>query len=678
MRRSLTDREDLVMGSFERIQQFRNNVESSTRLSGLLLVGCLASLLSGCGFAGSAPPTPDAGVAISGSVHGGQQPISGAHVYLFAANTTGYGNPSVSLLTSAGNTTLDSSGGATNGDYYVSTGPDGSFTITGDYSCTANTQVYLYALGGNPGLASGTNNAASGLLAALGNCPSAGNFLSSTPFIAMNEVSTIAAAYAFAGFATDATHISSSGTALAQTGIQNAFANAANLANISTGAALAITPAGNGAVPQAEINTLGNILATCINSAGTVTGPANPTACYSLFTSALSAGSSGSIPSDTATAAINIAHNPGVNVATLYALSTSTPPFAPALGTRPNDFTIALAFAGGGLEYGNGGIADSTSVAIDSSGNAWIANLNSGISKFSPAGVALSPANTGFLGGGLSGSLGIAIDLSGNVWATNNATSSVSEFSAGGTPVSPSTGFTGGGLFRPFGIAIDASGDAWIADYATSITKLSSTGAAISPASGFTGGGLLAPGAMALDPSGDAWVAFGGGVAEFSNSGTAISPSTGFGVANNSGLYGIAIDASGDVWATNYDPYTVTELSSSGAFVSPPTGFAGGGLAGPRAIAMDGSGNAWIANGPNLTATSRISEISSSGTPISPSTGFTGGSMANPYGIAVDGSGNVWVANYGTYFVTEFIGAATPVVTPLAYGVKNKTLGTRP
>jgi hypothetical protein len=44
--------------------------------------------------------------------------------------------------------------------------------------------------------------------------------------------------------------------------------------------------------------------------------------------------------------------------------------------------------------------------------------------------------------------------------------------------------------------------------------------------------------------------------------------------------------------------------------------------------------------------------------------------------IAVDGSGNVWLStNSG---VIEIIGAATPVVTPIATGVKNNTLGTRP
>ena len=89
------------------------------------------------------------GAALTGKVRGRQQPIVGAHVYLFASNTTGYGgagiaasitNASVSLLTSGTGTMLDTSGGATNGDYYVTTDASGNWTITGDYTCTAGSR----------------------------------------------------------------------------------------------------------------------------------------------------------------------------------------------------------------------------------------------------------------------------------------------------------------------------------------------------------------------------------------------------------------------------------------------------------------------------------------------------------------------------------------------------------
>jgi hypothetical protein len=342
---------------------------SSSSLLGLSLACLLCGLLTGCQLSSTSAPTPDAGAAIKGKVMGGQQVIVGAQVYVFAANTTGYGgagiaassnNASISLLTSGTGRTLDASGGPTNGDYYVTTDSTGSFSITGDYSCTSNQQVYLYSLGGNPG--SGANSAA-GLLEVLGNCRSGGSFATQTPYVVINEVTTVAAAYAFAGFATDATHVSSSGTTLALTGITNAFANALSLASIVSGNAYATTPAGNGVVPQSEINTLADILAACINSAGP-----GSTGCTTLMTNALSGGTTGIQPSDTATAAINIAHNPGANIsglASVYALVQADPPFQPTLSEQPNDLTVGLNFTGGGLNTTYG-------IAIDGAGRAWV------------------------------------------------------------------------------------------------------------------------------------------------------------------------------------------------------------------------------------------------------------------------------------------------------------------
>src|ERR1035441_8475271 len=459
----------------------------------LSLAGFLPLILTGCEIGSTSAPTADAGLAIHGSVHGGQQPIVGAEVYLLAANTTGYGKPSVSLL-NATSTGYSSSLGA-----YVPTAANGSFTITGDYSCTPNTQVYLYSLGGSQG---GIANSAAGLLAALGNCPSSGNFLSSTPFIAVNEVSTVAAAYAFAGFATDATDVSSSGTALAQIGIANAFANATNLAGISTGVALATTPAGNGTVPQAEINTLANILASCINSSGAVTGPTNPTACYTLFNSAQSAGSSGTIPSDTATAAINIAHNPGANIAALYGLSTANPPFGSALGAQPNDFTISLSIS-------TPGVLGLDALVIDGLGNAWFVNSGTGtafLSEYSNLGAPISPA-TGYVAAGGP----LAVDASDNVWIIG---SGLFELNNSGSLISPSTGYTGLPEQPTGGIAVDVSGNVWVSSFLYTISEFSSSGTLILPAAtpeptrnGYSGAEYSTT-SPAVDGSNNVWTSF--------------------------------------------------------------------------------------------------------------------------------------------------------------------------
>ena len=126
---------------------------------------------------------PSAGLAIQGRVHGGQQPVTGAHVYLFAAGpNTGTPSASISLLNAYPGVAGDSIGN------YVTTDDTGSFSITSDYTCTANQQVYIAAFGGNTG--GGDNNPVAGLLGVLGQCPVSGNFLGADPFVVINEVTT--------------------------------------------------------------------------------------------------------------------------------------------------------------------------------------------------------------------------------------------------------------------------------------------------------------------------------------------------------------------------------------------------------------------------------------------------------------------------------------------------------
>jgi len=85
---------------------------------------------------------------------------------------------------------------------------------------------------------------------------------------------------------------------------------------------------------------------------------------------------------------------------------------------------------------------------------------------------------------------------------------------------------------------------------------------------------------------------------------------------------------------------------------------------------IDGNGNVWAANSGNNS----ITELNSSGSPISGSNGYIGGTSGTNlnglYGIAVDGAGNLWVTNNGGgsvegISITEFVGAASPVVTPV-------------
>ncbi len=279
----------------------------------ILAIAALLSLsLTGCNLASTASPEADPGAVIKGSVHGGQQPISGAHVYLLAASTSNYGAASTSLLTS--NTAGTDSIGS-----YVLSDSTGGFSITGDYTCTPGTQVFLYAQGGNPG--GGVNSAAS-LLAALGQCPTSRTFATATPFVMVNEISTVTTAFALAGFASDAHHIGSQMTPQSLLGIKTAFANVPQLESLAYGTTFGTTPIGNGSVPRALINTLANIISACINSAGPSSTP-----CSTLFATARYGGATGVIATETATAAIYIARHPANGVATLFGLATPQDPF---------------------------------------------------------------------------------------------------------------------------------------------------------------------------------------------------------------------------------------------------------------------------------------------------------------------------------------------------------------
>ena len=615
------------------------------------------------------------GVAFKGMVHGGQNPIQNAHVYLYAIANGGYGTASTSLLTAASNTAKDG-----NGNYYVTTDANGDFTITGDYACGSPSHYYLYSTGGNPG--SGTNIAAT-LMASLGSC-SVPNF--SSLYAVVNEVSTIATAYAFAGYATNGTSIASANTALAGAAVNYASFTVQNLETLATGTALATTPAGNGTVPQAEIDTLANILAACINSSGAVTGPTSPTPCYTLFTNALSGGATGTQPTDTATAAINIAHNPGANISNLTGLSTANAPFQPSLSATPNDLTIAISYTGGGLN-------SPLSLAVDGSGNVWVTNGgNNTVSKINGGtGAAISPAG-GYTAGGLTSPFAIAIDQSGNAWVANlevynflfgteTSPPSVTELTSAGAGATGSP-FTGGGVNltnqgSPRNVAIDASGNVWIANASASLTELNGTnGAAISPATtGFPLSSNSAnPSGVAVDSAGNVWSSGYNQNYVYENSvstGAAIGASSG-GVGSMQSPFSIAIDASNYIWVpNNYDSNTlvgdtVSELTS----LSTGSVYGAGGLFDPGSIAIDGAGNVWVISGNGV-----VTELNHSGTAVSPSVGYKSSTLTGGADVAIDASGNVWVA--GTTLV-EFVGAGTPVVTPLATAVTDHLLGSRP
>lgn len=563
-------------------------------------------------------------------VRGGQQGVSGATIQLYAAGATGYSSAATALLTQV-----------------VTTNGAGSFSITGDYTCpTASTQVYIVATGGNPGLTAGTNNAALAMMAALGSC---GNLTSST-FIDIDEVTTVASVFALAPFMSAGGGANLGSTSTNAQGLVNAFATVNNLVNTSNGFAPGPSLPTGATAPTTELNTLADVLAPCVNSNG-VSGE-----CTALFMAATPSGKSA--PANTIDAMLDIAQNPAQNMSALFSLVTGTAPFQPTLSAAPNDWTVDIKYIGGGL-------SSPQNVAVDSTGNIWIANTANILSEFSNQGSALS-GSSGYTGNGLNGPWGIAVDPTGNVWVTDSSSNALSEFTSSGAAIAS---YTGGGLDFPYGLAIGGTGVAWTANASTTSAFLND--GTVQASSPYGAGSNFYN--VAIDGSGNVWLTdnkTAGDVAKFSGSGGVVGS---YGAGGQNGSFGVAIDSAAHVWISNNGNNSVTALNNDGSAVA---NYTGGGLSAPQGIAVDGLGNIWVANPGN----SSVTELNNSGVALSPATGFLGGGMSTPLGVAVDGSGNVWVSNNGSgsNSITEIVGAAVPVVTPLSVAVKNNTLGTQP
>ncbi len=608
-----------------------------------------AALLSGCGpftekpitsvttTTTTTPATPATtpGSPIVGNVHGGALPIVGAHIYLFAANPAGYGAPSISMLNPAQpNVAFDAAG------YYVLTDADGFFHISGDYTCTSGQQVYLLATGGNPGLPAGEVNPALALMAAFGACPEGQtNFASTVPFILMNEVSTVAAVYALSGFMTDATHVSSASTPGALQGLANAFLTVTNLADLGSGTARIQNLGGNGDVPQAEINSLANVLVTCVNSDGGA-------GCNPLFSNAPDL--SGVAPTNTISAALNIARKPGANVAALFAASQITPTFQPTLTAAPNDWSLALTF------YADKMVGPYFP-AIDSVGNIWVpAYANNTLIEFDPTGKNLS--GDGFTGGGLNLPYAIAIDAHDNPWVINfgpvNA-STVSKFSTAGAALVSSPYACDTQCFFP---AFDAAQNLWISG-SQHATVLGPDGSVLKK---FTTNAYDS--GIAINSAGTGWSIGQPNLLYRMGLPATLSSSSELTTASGNDLTSVAIDSADKIWYASNKNNAIGVSDKNGTLVSPANGYTGGGLKGPAQIAIDGSNRVWVANREGNS----LSAFTNSGVPISPTTGYQAAGISNPRGLAIDASGNVWLTNFTYNSLTEFIGIATPSATPIS------------
>jgi len=396
-------------------------------LSVALTLTVFALALSGCGMspfsaASSAAQSTTAPAVqpghFAGIAHGGQQPVAGATVALWAAGTTvGYGQGATLVAT----TTTDANGGF-NLDTTGTTSP-----------CTTGQYNYITITGGNPG--AGTNSASALLLA----LPQPCNANTGGLYVMVNEPTTVASVWALQQFmsitpANVSAYASSPSAANAPwmigapstntTGLANAFSTVSqfinNLATSYLGNSVVASNVTGGNAASTfytlifpdynRAYVVANILASCVNTTNT-SGNTDSTVCPNLFNAVSPSGAV--LPADTIQAAYDIATAPGgitaypragtsgtvlagtaLNTPTggcattgctwaynlCTAFSTPTPSFAatactnPANGTAtyPGDFLIGVrwqAYDNAGRLYGvyNG------DVAVDSNGNSWTA-----------------------------------------------------------------------------------------------------------------------------------------------------------------------------------------------------------------------------------------------------------------------------------------------------------------
>jgi len=646
-----------------KIQAIRLCVQTSVWV---LASALCVTTLTGCGANGnftSSLGSNTAAGAISGTVHGGPNPVVGATVTLYAtstvaspgsANSYGYGQAGTVLGT-------------------ATSGANGAFTITRNANSCTGQQVYITAAGGNAG--AGTNSAAL-LMAALGPCSG----ISSTTNVFINEPTTIAAAYTLSGFmsvsgttvnisapannnAATPSCTTSSGvtTGCSAAGLAHAFLNAANLVNANTGGVNSTFSTGSSStvtatVPQMLINTLANTVEACINSNGDIVTATAPCTVLMTNTTPTALNFSATAPTNTLQALLDLAQYPSMATNTAANVTTQTPGtgaplgasagdanpslatlnlfnvansnafYAPALTAAPDDFTIAVnyALAPAGTVTGNG-IASAVNVwglGTDISDNVYAYTRMTApvIYSLTSNGTQLwSTVSSTTCGYSSTGARCVGIpDTLGNLWVVDNA---------GLTQFNASTGVQGTTYTTVDSLQMalpDVGNNIWLAGYNV----------------GTANGTQTNPSALEEFPQG------GSAIQDVEVGGSAVTSGNG----STSNLHDLSFDSAGNLWAgSNSVPGTpalgaVLMISGNNSLTAPSFNYttstnpitynAGAGSNSFDAI-VDPSGNVW------LFSEDELNENVSTGPETGGATDYSGSFMLQ-YG-GPSGSGN-WEA----------------------------------
>jgi len=277
-----------------------------------------------------------------------------------------------------------------------------------------------------------------------------------------------------------------------------------------------------------------------------------------------------------------------------------------------------------GTESTVGGFNTPTSVAVDGSGNVYVADYGNNAVKEIMAINGNIPASPTIriLGSGFNQPSGVALDVSGNVYVSDSGNSAVKEILAvnGGIPASPAIVTLGSGFNTPYGVAVDSAGDVFVADSKNSALKEI----------------LAVNGSIPASPT--------------------IRT-----LESDTVAYYVAVDGSGDVYVTGYDGPVVELLAVNGSIPPSPTGrIIASSLNFSTGLAVDGSGNVFVAN--NQNSVSEIHAVNGS-IPSSPTITTLSSAFDYPTGLGVDGEGNILVADAANGSVAKLDLADPPSLT---------------
>ena len=357
---------------------------------------------------------------------------------------------------------------------------------------------------------------------------------------------------------------------------------------------------------------------------------------------------------------------------------------------------------------GDGGPATSAplgsvlGIAVDASGNLYIATGDNRVRIVSPAGVigtAIGKSETSAYGllTPVNGAAAVASDSAGNVYFTDTWNNRIRKVSPDGTVVTVAgTGVNGAAgdsgpavgaqLGNVFGVALDAAGDIYIVDTGNStIRKVDTNGVITTVAgngtAGFSGDNgpatsaqLNLPYGVALDAAGNLYIAdrYNYRVRKVDTSGV-ITTVAGNGTQGNSGdsglatsaefgvITGLAISSNGGIYVADRGAHRVRRIGSNG-IITPlagtgTSGYSGDGgpatsakLSRPSGLALDSSGHLFIGDGTVVRVVSPQGTINTvAGKGPAGDSGDSGpatdAKFQYVYGLSVDAVGRVYVAD---------------------------------